>query len=210
MGIEVLVPDVNRSVAEFAPDRSGERRGPPAIVFGLAAVRNVGESLVERIVAERDGQRALRRLLRLLPAGRPGGPQQADHGVARQGRRLRLARATRARACAWCSRRSSTAPSSGGASTTSGITSLFAAFEEDEQADPGWGAAKVAIPDTEFDKAQRLAFEKEMLGLYVSDHPLMGFERRWPGTPTARSRTCARRTPAIGDRGAGARRSAAW
>ena len=56
-----------------------------------------------------------------------------------------------------------------------GITTLFAAFEE-EQADPGWGGAKVAIPDTEFDKAQRLAFEKEMLGLYVSDHPLMGYE----------------------------------
>ena len=56
-----------------------------------------------------------------------------------------------------------------------GITSLFAAFE-DEQADPGWGGVKVAIPDTEFDKAQRLAFEKEMLGLYVSDHPLMGYE----------------------------------
>ena len=32
------------------------------------------------------------------------------------------------------------------------------------------------IPDTDFDKAQRLAFEKEMLGLYVSDHPLEGFE----------------------------------
>jgi DNA polymerase-3 subunit alpha len=56
-----------------------------------------------------------------------------------------------------------------------GITSLFAVFEE-EQADPGWGGPKVAIPDTEFDKGQRLAFEKEMLGLYVSDHPLMGFE----------------------------------
>jgi DNA polymerase-3 subunit alpha len=35
---------------------------------------------------------------------------------------------------------------------------------------------RVAIPDDEFDKAQRLAFEKEMLGLYVSDHPLMGVE----------------------------------
>jgi DNA polymerase-3 subunit alpha len=57
-----------------------------------------------------------------------------------------------------------------------GITSLFAAFEEDQQGDPGWGAAKVAIPDTEFDKATRLSFEKEMLGLYVSDHPLMGYE----------------------------------
>ena len=32
------------------------------------------------------------------------------------------------------------------------------------------------IPDLEFDKAQRLAFEKEMLGLYVSDHPLLGAE----------------------------------
>ncbi|HEX7443065.1 MAG TPA: OB-fold nucleic acid binding domain-containing protein, partial [Acidimicrobiales bacterium] len=32
------------------------------------------------------------------------------------------------------------------------------------------------IPDTEFDKSLRLAFEKEMLGLYISDHPLMGLE----------------------------------
>ena len=32
----------------------------------------------------------------------------------------------------------------------------------------------VPIPDVEFDKTRRLAFEKEMLGLYVSDHPLMG------------------------------------
>jgi DNA polymerase-3 subunit alpha len=34
--------------------------------------------------------------------------------------------------------------------------------------------ARLPIPDREFDKKQRLAFEKEMLGLYVSDHPLMG------------------------------------
>ena len=53
LGIDVLVPDVNRSVAEFAPDRNAEQ-GHRAIVFGLAAVRNVGEGLVERIVAERD------------------------------------------------------------------------------------------------------------------------------------------------------------
>ena len=33
------------------------------------------------------------------------------------------------------------------------------------------------IPDTEFPKSMRLAVEKEMLGLYVSDHPLMGAER---------------------------------
>ena len=34
------------------------------------------------------------------------------------------------------------------------------------------------IPDVDFPKKQRLAFEKEMLGLYVSDHPLPGAEAR--------------------------------
>jgi DNA polymerase-3 subunit alpha len=37
---------------------------------------------------------------------------------------------------------------------------------------------RITIPDLAFDKAQRLAYEKEMLGLYVSDHPLMGSEHR--------------------------------
>ena len=35
---------------------------------------------------------------------------------------------------------------------------------------------RTPIPNDEFDKMQKLAFEKEMLGLYVSDHPLMGAE----------------------------------
>ena len=35
---------------------------------------------------------------------------------------------------------------------------------------------RVAIPTNEFDKSDRLKFEKEMLGLYVSDHPLLGVE----------------------------------
>jgi DNA polymerase-3 subunit alpha len=33
------------------------------------------------------------------------------------------------------------------------------------------------IPDLEFDKSERLRLEKEMLGLYVSDHPLIGAQR---------------------------------
>jgi DNA polymerase-3 subunit alpha len=172
LGIDVLVPDVNRSVAEFTPDRSGgERR---AIVFGLAAVRNVGESLVERIVSERATRGAFadifdfcervdpavlnkRTMESLVKAGAfdsLGHPRQGlclvlEDVVDRTLERRR--------------------------EQDLGIASLFAAFEED-QTDPGWGATKVAVPGAEFDKAQRLAFEKEMLGLYVSDHPLMGFE----------------------------------
>jgi len=173
MGIDVLVPDVNRSVAEFAPDRSGEDGGR-AIVFGLAAVRNVGESLVERIVGERDARGPFADIFdfcervdpivlnkRTMESLVKGGAFDSL-GHPRQGLCLvleeivdRTLERRREREL--------------------GITTLFAAFEE-EQADPGWGGTKVAVPESDFDKAQRLAFEKEMLGLYVSDHPLMGFE----------------------------------
>ncbi len=62
MGIKVLPPDVNRSVANFAalpaeqmPDDIALPLGSPgAITFGLSAVRNVGEGLVELLVAERN------------------------------------------------------------------------------------------------------------------------------------------------------------
>ncbi len=174
-GIDVLVPDVNRSVAEFAPDRTGDRDGP-AIVFGLAAVRNVGEALVERIVAERTtggpfvdvydfcqrvdpavlNKRTMDSLVKAGAFDSLGHPRQGLCLVLEEivDRTLERRR-----------------------EHDLGITSLFAAFEEEEQSEPGWGAAKVAIPSTEFDKGQRLSFEKEMLGLYVSDHPLMGFEQ---------------------------------
>ncbi|HLH45685.1 MAG TPA: OB-fold nucleic acid binding domain-containing protein, partial [Acidimicrobiales bacterium] len=58
-----------------------------------------------------------------------------------------------------------------------GIATLFAALEDGPtETTEAYVDTKVPIPDTEFDKAQRLAFEKEMLGLYVSDHPLAGLE----------------------------------
>jgi DNA polymerase-3 subunit alpha len=172
MGIDVLVPDVNRSVAEFAPDRSGGDRR--AIVFGLAAVRNVGESLVERIVAEREANGPFADLFDFCERVDPvvlnkrtmeslvkaGAFDSLDHP--RQGTCLVLEEVVDRT----LERRRE---------RDLGITTLFAAFEED-QTDPGWGTTKVPIPDAEFDKSQRLAFEKEMLGLYVSDHPLMGFE----------------------------------
>jgi DNA polymerase-3 subunit alpha len=62
-----------------------------------------------------------------------------------------------------------------------GISTLFSTLEgfgeESAGAGPvGYGDPRVPVPEAEFTKTQRLAFEKEMLGLYVSDHPLRGFE----------------------------------
>jgi DNA polymerase-3 subunit alpha len=177
LGIEVLVPDVNRSAAEFTPlvGEDGRRR----IVFGLASVRNVGESLVERIVAEREAggpftdfydfcrradpvvlnKRSVESLVKAGAFDSLGHPRQGlclvfEDIVDRTLERRREEEA--------------------------GISTLFAALEEPtDPSDPSHGVfaeASRPIPDSEFGKAQRLAFEKEMLGLYVSDHPLRGFE----------------------------------
>ncbi|MBI5090134.1 MAG: hypothetical protein HZB15_15070 [Actinobacteria bacterium] len=54
-----------------------------------------------------------------------------------------------------------------------GVMSLFGDLGGD---DTGGFSERVAVPEVEFDKTDRLRFEKEMLGLYVSDHPLLGVE----------------------------------
>ncbi len=163
MGIEVTVPDINRAEADFAP--VGDQ-----IVFGLSAVRNVGEGIVELILdARREGgpftdfydfcQRVNTQALNkktvesLIKAGAfdsLGHPRQGLSLVFEQ-----IVDQTVAR------RREH----------DMGVMSLFGSGDGAPAFDE-----RVPIPDTEFAKRPRLAFEKEMLGLYVSDHPLMGAE----------------------------------
>jgi DNA polymerase-3 subunit alpha len=183
MGIEVLVPDVNRSLSEFAADYSaglgtlGERgESPGSITFGLAAVRNVGEGLVAHIVHQRaangpyadfydfcqrvDPQVLNKRTIESLI--KAGGFDSLGHP--RRGLCLvfeEIVDRTLER------RREHDA----------GVVSLFATLEPETAGHAtGFADTRIPIPDTEFDKGQRLAFEKEMLGLYLSDHPLMGLE----------------------------------
>ncbi len=79
MGIKVLPPDVNESSAEFTAVGTDIR-------FGLAAIRNVGANVVEKIAEARAGQGPLH-LVQGLPAqGRRRRLQQAHRRVADQGR----------------------------------------------------------------------------------------------------------------------------
>lgn len=175
MGIEVRVPDVNASAADFTPDVDRDAgdvgEGGTRILFGLAAVRNVGRGLVDHIVAEREAngpftdfydfcQRVNTSVLNkktmesLIKAGgfdSLGHPRQGLLDVHEQIIDQTVAR-----------RREH----------DMGVMSLF---EDADQTGPAFDE-RIAIPDRDFDKKQRLAFEKEMLGLYVSDHPLMGAE----------------------------------
>jgi DNA polymerase-3 subunit alpha len=54
-----------------------------------------------------------------------------------------------------------------------GVMSLFGELEE--SGDSGW-SSEIAIPDLQFTKPDQLRHEKDMLGLYISDHPLKGVE----------------------------------
>ena len=178
MGIEVTVPDVNRSLSDFAPvvpepdgDGANLDGGADRILFGLSAVRNVGTGLVELIIEERDengpfedfydfcqrvntqvlNKRTIESLIKAGGFDSMGHPRQGLLTVFEQIVDTTIARRKE---------------------HDMGVMSLFGEMEEGPAFDE-----RVRIPDVEFDKKHRLAFEKEMLGLYVSDHPLLGAEQ---------------------------------
>ncbi|MEZ5180450.1 MAG: DNA polymerase III subunit alpha [Acidimicrobiales bacterium] len=171
MGIQVMTPDVNRSSSDFEPARLDD--GTEVIPFGLSAVRNVGEALVEKLIAEREAngpfadfydfcervdttvlnKKTLESLIKAGGFDSVGHPRRGLLAVYEQ-----IVDATIARR----------------KERDQGVMSLF-----EVEADDGGGGAfdeRVAIPELHFEKKEKLAFEKEMLGLYVSDHPLMGAE----------------------------------
>ncbi|MDQ6784556.1 MAG: hypothetical protein M3063_14185 [Actinomycetota bacterium] len=172
-GIEVLVPDINLSSSEFTALRDGGVNGKGSIPFGMSAIRNVGSGLVERLVAEREAggsfvdfydfahrvdpvvlnKRTVESLIKAGAFDSVGHPRQGLCLVFEQIIERTLARRREA---------------------DQGVMSLFESLGVAD--DVGFDDARLPVPDREFDKSQRLAFEKEMLGLYVSDHPLLGVE----------------------------------
>jgi DNA polymerase III subunit alpha len=180
MGVKVLTPDVNRSVMDFAalaphevPDDVQLPIGSPgAITFGLSAIRNVGEGLVAQLLAERDAHGPFetfhdfvervpepvlnkRTVESLVKAG-----AFDNFGLARKGLLMVFEQIIDTTVVRRRER-------------DQGVMSLFGDFTE--AADSGF-SERIAVPELEFDKTERLKFEKEMLGLYVSDHPLLGVE----------------------------------
>jgi DNA polymerase-3 subunit alpha len=168
MGITVLPPDVNDSVRNFAPVGADIR-------FGLGGIRNVGENVVDAIVAARKEKGAftdfsdfLRKvdavvcnkkvIESLIKAG-------AFDSLGHPRKGLLLVHADAIDAVMTTKK----AASMGqfdlfGSMDGSGPSELDAVFD-------------VKVPDDEWDKKHRLAVEREMLGLYVSGHPLHGVEQ---------------------------------
>jgi DNA polymerase-3 subunit alpha len=167
MGIKVLPPDVNSSAANFTPVGTDIR-------FGLSAIRNVGENVVASVVATRKAKGQFTDFSDFLRKVEPvvcnkktvESPIKAGafDSLRHSRRGLLVVHAEAIDACVQTKRAEAV-----------GQFDLFGGLDGED----GSALAAVfefAVPTEEWDKAQLLAFEREMLGLYVSDHPLLGVE----------------------------------
>ena len=170
MGIQVLSPDVNESVYEYSAVGDVVR-------FGLGAIRNVGKNAVDAIIAERENghgkyvnftdfikrvplEALNRRLVEsLIKAG-------AFDSIDPNRRALFTIHETAINSVVGLKRKQA-----------EGQFDLFADLDDSKENDSAMGDAMVQVPDVEeWDKKTKLNFEREMLGLYVSDHPLSGMQ----------------------------------
>ena len=165
MGIRVLPPDVNESESMFTPVGTDIR-------YGLAAIRNVGENVVRGIVGARtefgkahDFNEFLanvplvvcnkRVIESLIKAGAFDSLGHSRRGLME------------------CFEQKVDEVIDLKRNQANGQDDLFA----DLLGDTGGTVVSSPVPATEeWEKRVRLAFEREMLGLYVSDHPLLGLE----------------------------------
>jgi DNA polymerase-3 subunit alpha len=167
MKIQVLPPDVNESHADFTPVGNDIR-------FGLTAVRNVGHNVVAGIVAAREekGRYAdFNDFMEKVPALvcnkrvvesliKAGAFDDMKH------KRRALAAVHETAVDQFVDLKKNEAI---------GQDSLFGGLGDGDD-DAGFGVS-VTIPDIDdWDKMTLLGHEREMLGLYVSDHPLLGLE----------------------------------
>ncbi|MBD8079181.1 DNA polymerase III subunit alpha [Cellulosimicrobium arenosum] len=166
MHITVLPPDVNDSAAKFTAVGTDIR-------FGLTAVRNVGANVVAAIIAARDEQGAFtsfQDFLDKVPAVVCN--KRTIESLVKAGAFDSLGHPRRALVV--IHEQAVDSVISVKRKEAEGQFDLFA--DLGAQDDPSM-TFSVDIPDLpDWDKKQRLAFEREMLGLYVSDHPLSGLE----------------------------------
>ncbi len=165
MGITVLPPDVNESALNFTPVGNDIR-------FGMGAIRNVGVNVVEAMVAARESEGAFtsfKDYLMKVPAVVCN--KRTVESLIKSGAFDSLGH--HRRALAMIHEEAIDSVITLKRNEAIGQFDLFAGFEEAESE----SSLSIEIPDLpEWEKKDKLSFERDMLGLYVSDHPLQGLE----------------------------------
>ncbi len=165
LGIGILPPDINEGNYRFTPYKGNIR-------YGLAAIKGVGRPVIEEIVSERESggrYRSLKDFCMRLSGGKALNKRTMESFI-KAGALDSLPGTRRQKMSIYISVMDGVNQER--KNTVSGQMSLFdfAAPEEQEELD-------IAMPDVgEFDKEMILSFEKEVLGVYISGHPLEEYE----------------------------------
>ena len=169
-GIDLRQPNINVSDVDFTPDVENS-----IIHFGLSAIKGVGGALCAKIVEERrlDGpfesfhdftlrvpqdclnKKAVESFIKAGAFDCLGHSRLGLMTVFESIINDSLDRRTRA---------------------DQGVMTLFDAAESGTESGFVTGTLDIPIPENEYEKSYKLKMEKEVLGLYLSDHPLRGYE----------------------------------
>jgi DNA polymerase-3 subunit alpha len=183
MGIKVLPPDVNKSSLKFAPERfETEEEAPNAIRYGLSAIKNVGEGAMEAAIAEREkngpfvsledfaarlDNRAVNKKLMesMVKAG--------AFDYTGELRAVMFAKLEQVLASAASMQKDKKAGQGG-------------LFDDFDLVQPKSKKNEPETPSIVWSADEVLAFEKELLGFYVSGHPLDSYRGHFDSSKHAK------------------------
>lgn len=167
MGIQILPPDINEG-------ESGFSAGDNCIRYGLTAIKNVGKAIIENIVAEREAHGKYKDLEDFITrtAGL-GVNKRAIENFIKAGAFDSLGATRKQMMMVYVQIMDGVNQDK--KDTMAGQTTLFDFADEEAKE-----TYKVQMPDVgEYDTDQKLEFEKEVIGIYASGHPLQDQEGKW-------------------------------
>ncbi len=167
MGIEILPPDINKGEGKFSVDNGNIR-------YGLAAIKSIGKPVIEAIIAEREKNGLFKNLKdfierlsgkevnkRTIESFIKSGAFDSLHGTRKQFMVIYvkiLDQVNQERKY-----------------SMTGQMSLFDIVDEEQKKE-----FDIQLPNVgEYEKETMLAFEKEVLGIYISGHPMQEYEEKW-------------------------------
>ena len=168
MNIKILPPDINRGYADFSVDEGNIR-------YGLAAIKSIGKPIIQTIVEERKEYGEFKNLEDFISrmSTREALNKRAIENFIKAGA-LDCLGGTRKQFMSIYIQIVDHVNQEKKYSMT-GQMSLFDLVSEDEKSD-----FQIQLPKVgEYAKETKLAFEKEVLGVYISGHPLEEYEEQW-------------------------------
>ena len=167
MGIAILPPDINKGDSTFSVDGGGIR-------YGLSAIKSIGKPVIESIVAERNQRgdfTSLRDFIERM-TGKDVNKKAIENFI-KAGAFDELPGNRRQKMMVYAQILDAIVQEK--KNMMAGQMSLFDFVSEEEKT-----AYEIHMPDVEeYQKEAKLAFEKEVLGIYISGHPLEEYETCW-------------------------------